>query len=390
VEDGFESDEISRGHYIRMFEHIIPHILREEDPVTFYWPASPSSGGSFVEPNAPNRGDVHYWDVWHGDKPFDEYRRFFFRYASEFGFQSFPCLKTVESFTLPEDRNIFSYVMEKHQRNNAANGKIMSYMGSTFLYPNSFPILVYASQLLQAEAIKYGVEHWRRNRGRCMGAIYWQLNDCWPVASWASVDYFGRWKALHYYAKRFFAPVMVSCQEEGIMTLNTNANAEPYTVEKSAKLSVANETRETFAGRVAWSLRDPSGKTIRQGSESVVVPALSSRWLDKLDFADAALYESYLWFALFDEAGKEVSAGSVLFCPPKHFRFEDPKLTARVEGDEIVVQAAAYARAVEIDSPTEDFLLEDNYFDLNPGERRIKILRGKPERLQLRSAADIR
>ena len=179
-----------------MYEHIIPHILKREDPNTFYWPASPSSGGSFDEPNAPDRGDVHYWEVWHGGVPFSEYRKYFFRYASEFGFQSFPSLKTVESFTLQSDRNIFSRVMEMHQRNEGANGKILQYLSKTYLYPNDFETLLYTSQLLQADAIRYGVEHWRRNRGRCMGAIYWQLNDIWPVASWSSVDYFGRLKAL--------------------------------------------------------------------------------------------------------------------------------------------------------------------------------------------------
>ncbi|HOO27843.1 MAG TPA: glycoside hydrolase family 2 protein, partial [Lachnospiraceae bacterium] len=214
-----------KADYIKMYEYIIPKVLKEEDPVTFYWPASPSSGGSFDCPNDENRGDVHYWDVWHGNKPITEYRKFYFRYVSEFGFQSFPSLKTVETYTEKEDRNIFSYVMEKHQRNSMANGKIMNYMEQFFLYPNDFDTLLYASQLLQAEAVRYGVEHFRRNRGRCMGAIVWQLNDCWPVASWSSIDYYGRWKALHYYEKRMFAPLMISCAEEGILTQDTNPNA---------------------------------------------------------------------------------------------------------------------------------------------------------------------
>lgn len=129
-----------------------------------------------------------------------------------------PTLKTVESFTEPEDRNIFSYVMEKHQRNNAANSKIMTYLGQTYRYPTAgLGTLLYTSQLLSAEAMKYGVEHWRRHRGQCMGAVVWQLNDCWPVASWSSIDYFGRWKALHYYEKRFFAPVLLSCEREGLL-----------------------------------------------------------------------------------------------------------------------------------------------------------------------------
>ena len=186
--------------YFKMYEYIIPKMLKEYDPDTFYWPASPSSGGGFDDPNCYDRGDVHYWDVWHGGKPITEFRKFYFRYLSEFGFQSFPTMKTVESFTLPRDRNIFSYVMEKHQRNNSANGRIMTYMEQEYLYPTDFATLLYASQMLQAEAIKNGVEHLRRHRGRCMGAIYWQLNDIWPGASWSSIDYYGRWKALHYYA----------------------------------------------------------------------------------------------------------------------------------------------------------------------------------------------
>ena len=164
----------------------------------------PSSGGGFDEPNAPDRGDVHYWEVWHGSLPFAEYRRHFFRYTSEFGFQSFPSMKTIERFTLPEDRNIFSRVMERHQRNEGANGKIMNYLSQTYLYPSTLDILVYASQLLQAEAIRYGVEHWRRHRGRCMGAIYWQLNDIWPVASWASIDYYGPLESTALLCQTFF------------------------------------------------------------------------------------------------------------------------------------------------------------------------------------------
>ena len=123
--------------------------------------------------------------------------------SQNLGFQSFPAVKTIEQFTAPEDRNIFSYVMEKHQKNAGANGKILQYMSQMYLYPESLELLVYVSQLLQAEAIRYGVEHFRRNRGRCMGCVYWQLNDCWPVASWSSIDYYGRWKAPHYFAKRF-------------------------------------------------------------------------------------------------------------------------------------------------------------------------------------------
>ena len=378
-----------KADYIKMYEYILPKVLKDEDPQTFYWPASPSSGGSFDEPQDPNRGDVHYWDVWHGLKPFTDYRNYLFRYVSEFGFQSFPCMQTIEAFTAPEDRNVFSYVMEKHQRNASANGRIVYYLSQMYLYPGDLDKLVYASQLLQAQAMQYGVEHWRRNRNRCMGSVIWQLNDCWPVASWSSIDYYGRWKALHYYAKRFFAPVMISCHEEGILSQDTNVNAEPYKLEKSARLSVCNETMRPFRGTARWSLRRPDASVIAQGEFPVEAEALSAVWLPKQDFSGEDTYGCYYSYELADEAGTVISRGSVLFCAPKHFRFLDPKLEARLEGDEIVVTAKSYARSVEIRCGA-DTVLEDNYFDMDAGERRVKIVRGVPGQLSARSVYDIR
>ncbi|MBQ4264178.1 MAG: glycoside hydrolase family 2 protein [Clostridia bacterium] len=364
-----------RADYIRLFETLIPSVLEREDPDTFFWPASPSSGGSFDEPNAPNRGDVHYWEVWHSDKPFTAYREHLFRFASEFGFQSFPCLKTVESFTEPKDRNVFSYVMEKHQRNQSANGKIMNYLAQNFRYPNSFDGVLYASQLLQAEAIRYGVEHWRRNRGRCMGAIYWQVNDCWPVASWSSIDYFGRWKALHYASKRFFAPLLISCEEEGTLTQNMNVNAEFPVTRKTARLNIANETTADVQGTVRWALRTPDAAIVLSGSQDVTVPALTSLWLERMDFSAYTLRGHYLSYE-FAVSGRVVSSGTVLFCAPKHFEFEDPQLRVAREGDCLRVSAAAYARGVEIICHDGDVLLDDNYFDMNAGEKTVRILRG--------------
>ena len=378
-----------KSDYVKMYEYLFPRLLEEEDPDRFYWPASPSSGGAFDYPNDPNRGDVHYWEVWHGNKPFTEYRQFYFRYLSEFGFQSFPSMRTIEKFTLPEDRNVFSYVMEKHQRNAAANGKIMNYMEQTFLYPNSLDTLVYASQLLQAEAIRYGVEHFRRNRGRCMGTVYWQLNDCWPVASWASIDYYGRWKALHYFAKRFFAPVLLSCEEEGLLTQSLNVNAEPFEVKKSIRLNVTNESKETRNVTVYWQLRDTAGNIIRQEQENVSVGAFSAVWLDKVDLADAKLYENYVSFQL-KTADNSDSSGTVLFCSPKHFRFKDPQLKVTVNGDEITVSASAYAKSVEIRNENDDLILSDNFFDLNGDSKTVKVLQGKADGITVRSVYDIR
>jgi len=378
-----------RSDYVKMYEYLFPRLLETEDPDRFYWPASPSSGGGFDEPNDPDRGDVHYWDVWHGNKPFTEYRKFYFRYLSEFGFQSFPSIRTIESFTRPEDRNVFSRIMEKHQRNAAANGKIMNYMEQMFLYPGTLDTLIYASQLLQAEAIRYGVEHFRRNRGRCMGTIYWQLNDCWPVASWSSIDYYGRWKALHYYAKRFFAPVMISCEEEGMLSQMTNINAEPVPIRKSICLNVTNETRREHRGTVLWQMRTADGAVLREEHTEVSIRPLSSLWLERVDLAEASLYETYVYFQ-YVEADRVVSEGTVLFCPPKYFAFADPQLSFRVEGDEIVIQSKAFAKSVEIRNEKDDLILSDNYFDLHGTEKRVKIRKGDPSGLRMRSVYDIR
>lgn len=379
-----------KSDYIKMFQYIIPKVLKAEDPQAFYWPSSPSSGGDFDEPGDPSRGDVHDWDVWHGLKPFTDYRNYLFSYVSEFGFQSFPCMETIESFTLPEDRNVFSYIMEKHQRNATANGRIVTYLSQNYLYPATLDKLVYASQLLQAQAMQYGVEHWRRNRGRCMGAVIWQLNDCWPVASWAGIDYFGRWKALQYYARRFFAPVLVSCHEEGLVNQeDISVNTEHIDPRKTARLNVSNETMEAFAGRIDWSLRRPDASVIEEGSFDVAVPALDALWLPEQDFTKYGPYDCYYAYRLTDRAGHTVGEGSVLFCAPKHFRFQDPGLTVRLEGDEAVVTALAYARSVEIQCGP-DVLLEDNYFDMNGGERRVKILRGEAKDASVRSVYDIR
>lgn len=375
--------------YVKMFEYILPAIVKETAPQTYWWPASPSSGGNFDAPNDENRGDNHYWDVWHGEKPFTEYRKFFFRYASEFGFQSFPCLKSVEQFTLPDDRNIFSRVMERHQRNQAANGKILSYLSQTFRYPNSFDDLLYASQLMQAEAIRYGVEHWRRNRGRCMGAIIWQLNDIWPVASWASIDYYGRWKALHYAAKRFFAPVMISAEEEGELSQNPKINEyHPAPLEKSFRLNVCNETLRDVTGEVVWALRTPDGEIVRQNQQTLTIPAMSAKWLDKVDCADASLTGHYVSFAfVVDDVA--LSEGTCIFCAPKHFEFVDPRLTVETRGDTLVVTSHAYAKQVWLESEDADLLLDDNAFDMNPGTKVVRVLRGSAEKVRVRSVWDL-
>ena len=375
--------------YVKMYEYILPSVVREEAPQTFWWPSSPSDGGMFDHTNDPDRGDVHYWDVWHGEKPFTEYRKFLFRYASEFGFQSFPCLETVKSFTEAEDRNIFSRVMERHQRNRSANAKILSYLGRTFLYPSSFGNLLFASQLLQSEAIRYGVEHWRRNRGRCMGAIVWQLNDIWPGASWSSIDYYGRWKVLHYTEKRVFAPVLLSVEEHGEVDQKPDINElEPREIELSCRMNLANESLSPVSGRVRWQLRAPDASVLKEGVFDVSAEPMSAVWLPTLRFDGADVTMNYFSCA-FESGGAEISSSTALFCAPKHFRFADPRLAVSADGDEITVRASAYARSVFIEGDDADMVLTDNGFDMNAGTRTVRVLRGSPRNLRARSIYSI-
>ncbi|GGG03594.1 beta-mannosidase [Paenibacillus abyssi] len=364
--DFFEKIPRLRADYIKQFEVVLSDVVKKYDPQRFYWPSSPSSGGSFDKPNSENYGDVHYWDVWHGLKPFTDYRNFYFRFCSEFGFQSFPDMKTIESFTLPQDRNIFSYVMEKHQKNGAANGKILYYLSENFKYPKDFESMVYASQLLQAEAIKYGVEHWRRNRGRCMGSIYWQLNDCWPVASWSSIDYYGRWKALHYFAKRFYAPVLLSACEEGT----------------GVTLHVTNETMSLVSGTIHWKLRDHRSGIVKEGSAEITVDALQAKQGIALDFREElstglAMRQSYLEF-MFVADGREVSGGTVLFTKAKHFDFLDPQIAVEVsetkDGFVIGLRAEAFAKYVGLQLAEADGRFDDNFFDLSGSASREVVL----------------
>jgi beta-mannosidase len=200
--------------YIANYDRLnsmLHQIVEDEDPARRFWPSSPSLGYMDFSDgwHTDTRGDMHYWDVWHSAKPFEAYREQNPRFASEFGFQSFTSMNVIESFSNPEDRNPSSPVMEAHQRNNGGNARILETMTRYFRFPSDFDQMVFLSQIQQGLAIKTAIEYWRSTKPRCMGTLYWQINDTWPVASWASLDYGGQWKLLHYMAKRFYLPVNV-------------------------------------------------------------------------------------------------------------------------------------------------------------------------------------
>lgn len=342
-----------RADYIRLFEEVLPKAVQEADGETFYWHSSPSSGGCFDNPDDANRGDTHYWDVWHGQKPFTDYRKYFFRFCSEFGFQSFPCAKTVNSFTLEDDRNIFSRVMESHQKNDAANGKMLYYLSENLRYPKDLTHLLYASQVLQGMAIKYGVDHWLRNRGRCMGTLYWQINDDWPAPSWSSIDYFGRWKALHYMAQKFYAPHAVS------MTLEDHR----------CHVYFSNESFETTEYSLTLSIRDLSGNVLETYETKGNSPAFSAietavvdicSWEDQKDdvFLEAVIHTK----------DQKVLKDVETLVPYKYLNLKNPVISTEAEetNDAFILHISSdcFAPFVALDFDDADVIFSDNFFHL--------------------------
>lgn len=359
---GIPQDADLREDYQYQFEQLIPDLCAQYDPQTFYWPSSPSSGGGFDDPNSYSRGDVHYWDVWHGMKPLTEFRNFYFRFCSEYGFMSLPSEKTVNDFALPEDKNLFSAVMEAHQKCDDGTKKLLYYMSQMVPYPYSFQGVIYATQLMQADAIRANVEHMRRHRGRCMGSTYWQVNDSNPIISWSSIDYNGRWKALHYYAKRFYAPVLLSADE-----------TDPQAV----SLWLCNEQRGEVRGTVHWTLRDRSANVLRNGENDVRAEPLSALRCLVLDLSqelpDADTQrEKYLEYRFVDESGCVRSKGSSLFVKPKHFRFLKPEIHMEIAEEAssflIMLSADVFAKSVCLDLREADCKFSDNWFDIHGGE----------------------
>lgn len=374
-----------KNMYVYLFESLFPNLIKEVAPYLAYIPSSPTSGGGFVDPNGQNKGDCHDWS-----SNYLACRNTYYRYMSEFGFAALPSIKTVKAFAVEEDRNPNSKIMNIHQRNSGVNAQLAEMLSKMFLYPTSFESYIYATQALQADIIRYQVEHYRRNRGRCMGTLYWQLNDIWPVTSWASIDYFGRWKALQYASKRFYSPVLLSCEEVGEVQTRPFVNTEDcaYSKEKSATLYVTNDTLSTIHGVIEWKLCDSYSNVLKSGEEEVFVDKLSVKKMNKLNFSDMDAEIVHFTYALIID-GVAVSNGSVLFTQPKYYRFVNPKLKYVIENGEIVITSEAYAKGVMIEDEQNDLILEDNFFDMEKGERRIKILSGKPTTLIVRSVCNI-
>jgi beta-mannosidase len=371
--------KVLQDAYEKFYFHTLPAWVAELDPDHPYWPSSPSSNTPFKDSNSQSVGDMHYWDVWHGRKPFTAYRDVYPRFMSEFGFQALPPLETIKTYASEPDWNMTSYLMEYHQRSGNGNGLMLSQMTDTFRMPKDFQSLVYLSMVLQAEGIRYGVEHWRRHPNRVSGIIYWQLNDCWPVASWSSLDYFGRWKALHYVARRFYAPVMLSIFDQlprggagynDLSAVVTSA-VKGFTASRMG-VHVTNDTLKPWQGKVRWALVTLQGEVLQNGEAAASVPAQTASEVCSMDFklADEQRRKVVFIAELFE--GEQRKALNVAaFAPNKHLELADPELSVELEQVDknlvIDLTSNSLARFVELSFEGLDIVFSDNYFDVPAG-----------------------
>jgi beta-mannosidase len=345
--------------YLILFADVIKSAVTQYADPAPYSPSSPSA--NFEEPpDQFDNGDMHYWAVWHQLAPAQDYLKQFPRFMTEFGFQSFPEMRTIRSFAEPGDLDIRSAVMQAHQKNKGGNERILTYMLREYREPKDFEAFVYLSQVQQAEIIKLGAEHLRRQRPRTMGSLYWQLNDCWPVASWASIDYYGRWKALHYYARRFYDDVLIS----------------PYQHDSQVDVYVVSDKLQPLSGQVRVRLLDFTGRTFLDQTQQVQIPTLSSASYLKLPLNDLATkVDSHRSFLVADllVGGRPVSRNLVFFDLTHNLKLPiAPKIESSISksagGYSLTLRTSELARSVYVSFGDMDVQMSDNYFDLLPGE----------------------
>ncbi|MBX3737560.1 MAG: glycoside hydrolase family 2 protein [Candidatus Didemnitutus sp.] len=404
------STPANRAAYAALFETTLPAVVDAVDGVTPYWPSSPHrpSGdkreglGGVKHTDGEKRGDTHYWDVWHARNPVKDYEKWRFRFVSEFGMQSYCSPETQATFCPPGDRNVFGAAMENHQKNRGGNQVILDYVSRRYRFPRTQDDLIYLSQLNQAYCMQTGVEHYRRLMPHCQGALYWQLNDCWPVASWSSIEFTGRWRALHYVARRFFAPALVSAHLPGDEIAGIG-NYRRSTV-REVHLHTVYDAPASARGVLRWDLFTLAGKIVLQGEKKVALHYGESVRQQTLDLAQPIAAHDrgalYLRVAL-DIDRTRVSEDTVFLTAP---RFMDlPRATTHAQTEllsprqaQVSFLSPVFQHRFAFELPGLAHKASDNYFELYPREpktvtldfaRPVTLARLR-EALQWRSLAD--
>jgi beta-mannosidase len=368
--------------YLLLFSDTLARAVARYAPETPYWPSSPSANYEDTS-ELYQSGDMHDWEVWHGRAPFGDYEKAHPRFMTEYGFQSFPEMRTIESFTLPEDRSgILTPVMLDHQKNQAGNEIIHEYLLRNYPEPKDFPSFLYVSQVLQAEGIKIGTEHLRRSRPRTMGAIYWQLNDCWPVASWSSIDYYGRWKALQYYARRFYDDLLVSPHQE-------NGGLAVYVVSDKTK---------PVTGDLRMRVMTFDGNVLLEKKQSVEITPLSSKIYLQLPIEDALVAKGFDLTKVFAATeltvnGNTVSSNLIYLAPTVQIHLPPAplktELTKTGDSYRLKVSSPVLARSVYVSFGEVDAEISDNYFDLLPGQTVEVTIKSEVSEDTLRAARKV-
>jgi beta-mannosidase len=387
---------MSWADYAPLFDRLLPEIVAAEDGTTPYWPCSPHSNlGNRYDHASDRCGDAHAWSVWFGGLDFEAQRTWNYRFMSEFGFQSFPEPATVASFTVPEDRNLTSRIMDYHQRSKSRGNKtIFSYVLEWFRMPATYEDHLWQSQLTQALCIQYAAEHTRRMQPRTEGCLYWQLNDLWPAATWSSIDCFGRWKALQYLAKRFFAPILVAGVED------------PATGAVAVHLS--NHRSTALSARICWRVTDAAGEELGRGELLAMVPAQADvcagtvdcqAWRIRAGAADISAHEGsartgvlgmyradadlLVWLEAI-EGATVLARNLVLFARPKHLDLHPPGISWTIAADgtgsRIAIRAARPALWVHLHAGDARF--SDNWFHLDGRQERHLTSPVAPAELQ--------
>ena len=368
-----------RRDYEAIFHRILPEAVAELDGVTAYWPSSQwrskledSISAGFTHPDGEKRGDTHFWDVWHARHPVKDYEKWRFRFCSEFGMQSYSSPETQATFCPPGHGNVFGPLMENHQKNRAGNQIILDYVSRRYRFPKSQAALIYLSQLNQAHCMQVGVEHYRRNMPHCMGALYWQLNDCWPVASWSSLEFTGKWKALHHLARRFFAPALVSAHVPGDEG-TTIGNYRTTTVD-AVHLYTVYDAPQPARGELRWELFHLDDHVIARGRKQVVLRPGESRRQQTVRcgklMAQHGRDNLHLRLALVI-GGKRVSEETVFLSPPRFLNLPRARTVTKFKKIsatewEVTFRTSAFQHRFAFDFPGLAHTGSDNYFELYP------------------------
>jgi beta-mannosidase len=369
-----------KAAYEKLFYGILPHAVEQFDGVTAYWPSSPHNPEGYGKGfNNERAGDCHVWDVWHARHPVNRCEEMNFRFCSEFGMQPYSSPQVAKTFCPPEEMNVFGPAMENHQKNPAGNQIIFDYVLRLYRFPKDYASLAYLSQLNQAHCMRIGIEHFRRGMPRTMGALYWQLNDCWPVFSWSSLEFGGRWKALHFEARRFFAPALVSAHVPGDETF-AKGNIAVSTIHEVHLYTVYDRVQEQSA-TLRWALYNLHDEILEQGQKPVALRQNESVLQQSLDFApqiEQHRRRNLYLRAWLEAEGETLSSQTVFFTAPRFLDLKRAQVQVQVlaTGDgwaEVEFSSPVFQHRVAFDIGETDFRASDNFFDLYPTSRTTSL-----------------